>query len=225
MKTNDMLMYGGLGLAAYMLLGKKVPGVSTPVTSLPTNSGTVSPTAGYTQFTPPNYAAMVAANPNVQNPNYILSHPENAAYGANYLDMQQWVAQPINNKHGWVVPDQYPDTWTAVQWHWTNIGCAQKRSFIAFTPMCMVPWSGPPINTNAASSGGGSSWLGSALSIAGSVIAMFGVTPVLNDAEAEVLITGSYIGLNLLPFYYGEPGSLAIQAEQRVSDLVKQYTK
>lgn len=242
-KNSNTGLYIGLAAAAgaFLLLKSK----STAAVTTPGNTSVYNATGGYPYAILPGappvpstwnfqyylqwiYPAMIKANPNVQNSNYQLTPAELQQYYASYPDLQGWIPT--------VVPHNFPDQNTALQSHWTHNAVAESRSFMPFLPTSTKGYTPPPANSN---SSGGTPWYSTALSIAGSVIALAGrdefdnpvqsvalmSVPKLNDYDVEILITGSAIGLELLPFYYGQPGGIALQAEDRIKSALTQYTR
>lgn len=213
MKTMDYVLLGG---GALLILPSLLKTTGTnPAGSLTTSNAPAAPavfsTAYYLQY---QYPAMLAANPNIGNPSYTLTPAEANQYLSNYLDIAQWA--------GTVVPKQFPTTQAAAQYHWKTYGVAEKRTFLPLIPQDRSTYT--PAQSNGNTSGGGD-WVGEALQIAGTVAAFFGTTDLLlNNKEAEVVITGSAVAMGILPFYYNQPGSLALNIDDRLNTIVKQYT-
>ncbi len=86
--------------------------------------------------------------------------------------------------------------------------------------MAFVPAPANP-KSSGSSDGGGSSWVSTALTVAGTVLALLGDDPQLNDAEIEILVTGSAIVSDILPLF---PGDLPIMIEDRMSSLIEHYS-
>lgn len=228
MKESQILTYAGLGLGALVaikLFGNKS---GTSVINPGTTGGNISYNSNGT-FTnapaPPasfnaayynsyQYPAMVRANPEIQNSNHTLSQSEAAQYKQNYLELQQWLPT--------VVPSsRFPGgELEALNWHWHNYGVAQKYSFMPFSPPKWDNYIPAPTNSN---SSGGGSWLTDAFHIATGIIALLGTDERLNDKEVELLVTGSYIPLNILPFYDNVSAGRSEQITGRMQDLISQY--
>ena len=244
MKNNNTILYIGAAAAAYYLFLRPqtptTPGSSsvsvinpsTGLTSLLPGSSSGTPTTygvnvgvpgGSPQIT--NYAALLAANPNLANPNYQMTAAENAQYLANYLDLQQGLQSWINHKMAdGTTPKNIQQ---AAQSHWHMYGCAEKRIFLPLQPPSSKQFVPPP--ANAKSSGGGSSWVGTALTVAGSVaVALIGPpdsepTEQLSDAEIQMLVTGGAILKKILPFYLEVAPTLVTSIENKLDSLVSQY--
>jgi hypothetical protein len=192
------------------------PATGAPVTTsaggTPTTYGIGVPGVGPHAETVANYAALVAANPNLANPNYQLTAAEAQQYAANYLDISQGVA-----------------TWPGglsqanLQKHWTLFGAPYQRIFIPLVPPSGAPYIPVQQNPNS-SGGGGSSWVSSALSIAGTILpAILGNDPKLNNAEVQMLMTGACIIKDILPMYRQRNGPAVDQIGARLTDLLTQY--
>lgn len=237
MAKSNTLLYVGLAGAAYLLLKPKTttpvltssgyPVVKSPGTSM-TNPGQtsanvpagvdpnalISSTSGLTYG---QYAAAQAQNSNIGNPNYNLTDAEAQQYMNNYIDLQQ--ALPY-----WQKAHVYNTAVEAGRGHWKSNGAAEKRSFLPMTENTAHIYVPAPENSNTSGSGGGKSFISSALGIAGSIISLFGtVVPVLSDYEAEVLITGSAIAKDILPMFRNS--HLYPAASDRMNDLLTQYTQ
>lgn len=237
-KGNNTGLYIGLaaagGLFLFMNKGTAAPGTSIlstggsyPYLILPGHPAVPS-AWNYQYYLQWIYPAMIAANPNVANPNYQLSQAELNQYLQNYSDLRGWLPT--------AVPHLFPNQNAALQFHWAHSGPTESRTFLPFLPTTTAPYTPPPANPN---SSGGTPWYTTALSVAGSLIALAGrddfqdaiqstellAAPRLNDWECEVLISGSAIGLEILPFYYGLPGGRALEAEDRIKAAVYQYTR
>lgn len=212
MKTSDMILYGGLAFVGYTLLTKKA---GTPVTTpgggvITSGAPPVPSTYNQAYYDQYEYPAMVAANPNIQNPNYQMTYAEAMQYKANYLEIQDWL--PSVDKH------DFPTDQSALQYHWHTFGVAQRYSFMPFIPPKNAHWVAPPANSN---SSGGSSWVGTALSIAGTIIGFFGTDEKLNDKEVEVVLTGAAVASRVLPFFNSQ---LSAQAGERLASIVSEYS-
>lgn len=246
-KKNDLIMYGAIGLGAYLLLGKKSStGVTLNTGSTVPKPGTVLTNPGQTNVggynisipngVDPNariypaggtfantitygqYAVAQQLNPNNGNPNYTLTDSEAQQYLQNYLDLQQGLPAWVGHVPGINTLND------AARDHWKKYGAAEKRIFTVLTPPSTVAFIPAPPNPNTStSSGGGKSWISSALGIAGSIISLFGADdPILNDYEAEILITGSAILSDILPMFSHDPLYPGIRAKS--TELLEQYT-
>lgn len=228
-KTEHLLLLASVGAAGLYFLSSSTPGVTSPVSAPLAASGNTGYPYPILPGAPPipatwnlsyyltyEYPAMLAANPNIGNPNYQLTQAEANQYFNNYLELQQWEVT--------VVPKPFANLLIAMQYHWHTYGVAQQYSFTPFLPTKNVNWTPPPVNKNASGSST-QSWIGTALSIATTVAAILSPPPVLNHAEAEVLINGSAIGLNILPMFYEATNGYASAAMGKMEDLLTQYTK
>jgi hypothetical protein len=234
-KGNNTLLYvGGAGLLAWLFLKPKTSALATNSTTpgqtlqpgdpypfvIAANHPPVPTSWNYAYYLQYIYPAMTAANPNVANPNYQLSASELAQYLSNYSDLRGWLNSGI-------IPHPFANQNAALQSHWTHNGVAESRSFMPFLPTTTAPYTPPPANANTS---GGGSWITDALKVAGTVVAVIAgtdgsTTVLLNDREAEVLIEGSDIGLEMLKFYYNETNGLALAIEEKNLELLKQYTQ
>lgn len=230
--TENILIFGGIAaVAAYFFLGQSAtPAVAPPATAAalvpgapagypyPILPGAPTPpvtfdNAYYLQW---EYPAMLAANPNVGNPNYQLSPVEAAQYLDNYTDLTQWVTT--------VIPKNFPSQQSAAQFHWTHNGVPEKRSFRPFLPTDRNNYIPPPANANSSGSG---STLTTALGVAAKVAPLLVLLGdgTLNDTEIAVLMNGSAIGLDLLPYYFSATDGHAASAMGCMEDLLKQYAQ
>lgn len=233
-KKNNTVLYVGLGVAGlagiYLLTRPSVPGSSNPLAtlipgSMPTTYGVNSGIKGGNGsfYTTSNYQTLLAANPNLGNPNYQMTTAEANQYIANYSDLQQafpqWIAAGNTYKGIKLTTNQQ-----CAQAHWNNTGCAEQRIFLPLQPPSTASYIPPPTNPSTKPSGG-SNWLGSALQIAGTVAALLGPVqdPQLTDAEAQVLVTGSAVIKNILPFYLQVDKNLVDSISNKVDSLVSQY--
>ena len=224
---NKVLIYGGIAAAAYFLFIKPSgtsiinPTGAPGVPGTPVNTGNIPTTYGVNGGYTGNYAAVVSnyntliqADPNLSNPNYQLSPSEAQQYAANYADISQGVA-----------------TWPGglsqknLQKHWTLYGCAQKRIFLPLVPPSAAPYVATVQNNPKSSGGGGSSWVGPAITTAGMiVVALLGVDDTkLNNAECQLLFTGSAIMKDILPFYALSNRIAVNEIQGRLDDLLTQY--
>jgi hypothetical protein len=209
------------------LLSSLLPGSAAPAvpTTYGINSGVRGGNGSF--YTCSNYAQLLAANPNLGNPSYQMSAGENTQYLANYSDLQQGLPS-------WIGVRQ-PDGSTpqninqAAQAHWKYFGCAEKRIFLPLQPPSTAAYIPPPANVKAASSGGGGSFWSSALQVAGAVAetAILAGTPAdpyqLTDAEVNIIVTGSAIAKNILPFYLQVAPELVASINNKMDVLLSAY--
>lgn len=235
-KSNNTLLYvGAAAVGAYLLLGKS----SKPAQTLP--NGSIIPAGGSTTigfnsgikggngsfYTVANYSQLLAANPNLGNPNYQMTSAEINQYMANYSDLQQ--AFPADIQTGAVF---YGIKSTSIQQlaqlHWLHSGCAEQRIFLPLQPPSTANYIPPPPNpaTTSSSSGSGSAWVGDALKIAGTVAAIFlgpADNPQLNALEAQTLITGAAVLKKILPIYLQVDPTLVNSIQNKLDGLLSQY--
>lgn len=235
MKTDQILLYGGGAIAAYMLFIKPktvTPGTTTVIpggtTSIPA-SGLVGINSGVrggngSFYTVSNYNQLLAANPNLGNPNYQMTAAESQQYLANYTDLNAPGALPswIGKKQ----PDGFtPQNLQQACWsHWKFDGCAEKRIFLPMQPPSTASYIPPPVNPTASNSGGGSSWVSSALGIATTVIGLLGEPDQLNQADVQKLFTMSAVIQDILPLYAENDPILTRAIEVRMNALLNQYS-
>jgi hypothetical protein len=233
------MLYGGIAVAAYLFLKPKTAtttpvytGGSTPVytggsSSLPvvttpvTSNSNILPAAkpgeqlisADSGVTPSQYAYAQSINPNIGNPNYTLSDAEVQQYLANYLDLRQGLPT-------WIGQDKSLPN--AARHHWKQYGAFEKRVFLQFMPPAQKAYVPAPSNPNSSNSsgGGGCSWCSTALTVAGTVVAMLGVDPILNDMEIETLFAGSAILKEILPMF---PQSQTANMNERLDILLEKY--
>jgi hypothetical protein len=224
MKTNQLVLFGALGVGAYLLLSKS--GSSNPLSSLVTNSTSTNPTSvqPYTQTggnpdNPPfvatlqNIPLQQQYNPNLLNPNYRLTPIEIQNYLSNYLDLQQGLQTWIGNS-GPGHPQTYINIEDAAQSHWQQYGVSENRTFIKLQTPSMDPFRGDQNN-------GGGFWssIGNAVTSIGKdviSVAPAAATAIisnpellagvagndleyLNGKELETIVTGSVVIKDLLP--------------------------
>lgn len=162
------------------------------------------------------YPPLTAANPNLLNSNYTLSQAELNQYAANYVDVAQGVK-----------------TWTSnggnfnanLQSHWKQYGVAQHRVFVPFLPTDTTPYVAPPAGSSSSGGGGGSSWVGTALTVAGSIVALLGPNdpiPFLTDLDLETVVEGGAIMKDILPLFY-QADSRAIDIEGNLDATLNNY--
>jgi hypothetical protein len=247
-KINPLLIVGG-GIAAYLLYEQYIKG-QTPAVTAPavttfnpvvpvTNAETQSVTAaeaGTTQvygvnsgvkggngsfYTCANYDQLLALNPNLGNPNYVMTQAEANTYLSNYLDLQQalptWVGQDTYGFHVNTIYD-------AVTLHWKDYGCAEKRIFYPLVPPSNNNYIPPPPKAASTSiwgtiakvatiAAGGILTVASAgtaapLIAAGTSAALTAESAIhgpdiaqLSDMDLQTIVTGGYILKKILPFY------------------------
>jgi len=234
MKTDQILLYGGGALAAYFLFLKpgtttsltpgttstSVPGSTTATGLIGINSGITDSTGSF--YTVSNYNQLLAANPNLGNPNYQMTSAELNQYLANYLDLRQGLPTWIGKKSpsGQTISTMQQ----AEQVHWQYHGCAEKRIFLPLQPTSNGNYVPPPVNTASSGSSGGSSWVSSALGIATTVIGLLGPDEQLNDADCQALFTMSAIIKDILPLYAESDPILTRAIETRMNALLTQYS-
>src|SRR5579862_3270049 len=152
-QISPLLIIGGAA-AAYLLLNSNtqtapggasvnpitnalanlLPGSTTTTQQIPTNYGINSGIRGGngSYFLVSNYQTLLQANPNLGNPNYIMTALENGQYIANYLDLQQGLPAWIGHK---AIDGSTPGNLAqAAQVHWKSYGCAEKRIFLPMQP-------------------------------------------------------------------------------------------
>lgn len=259
--TNPALIVGGLA-AAYLLLNSNSgssPAAGNPVTdalvpqpaasAVPTTYGINSGVRGGNGsfYTVSNYAQLLAANPNLGNPNYQMTATENGQYFNNYLDLQQglpsWVGQKMLNGV------KATSLMQAIQGHWTFYGCAEKRIFLPLQPPSGAQYIPPPPQPKSSGSGIFGTILrvativgGAALTVASagtaapliaagtsaaltaeSAIHGIGAAGQLNDAELQLLFQSAAIIYDILPLYQNNDPVLVAGIKQRLDELLKQY--
>jgi len=241
-KPNYML-YGGIAIAAYVFLKPKTGTAVTPVyngnatTPVYSSGGgliTTTPPATTTinagnlpapqpgekiisvdsGVTPSQYAYAQSVNPNIGNPNYTLSDSEVQQYLQNYLDLRQGLPT-------WIGDDKTLPN--AARHHWKEYGALERRVFLPFMPPSQKVYVPSPNNPNSSNSGGGGgcSWCSTALTVAGTVVAMLGVEPVLNNSEIETLFAGSAILKQVLPMF---PANQTANMIERMDILLEKYS-
>lgn len=208
MKTTEIVLFGGAGLVLlYLLKGNgsiSLPG-STP-DNIGINSGQLGGNGSFN--TVANYEQLLAANPNLGNPNYQMNGMEAGQYLSNYLDLRQGIGAESGGL-----------SLANVNKHWHQYGCAEKRIFLPLQPPSMVTYIPPP---KSASGSSWTSWIGTALEIA-AAIAGTDQGKGLNDKEIEVLITGGAILTDILPFYQLADPQRVLKAETKLQSLLLQY--
>jgi hypothetical protein len=189
--------------------------------------------------------AMVQANPNVRNANYTLNATDLANYSDNYLDVTQWANTGCPQGGGCHMNfDQ------ALQFHWTTYGPGDNRTFLPLPWNDMNAWAPAPIIAAPKKSSGlfkgilqavtaigaGVLEVGSAGALtpvvapaaaaalsAESKINGFTILPKLNDAEKEVLLTGSAIIIDILPFYNQSQPKAVRVINAKLHNLLSEY--
>lgn len=233
------------GTAVSDALSSLLP-VTPTTTAVPTTYGVNSGIRGGVggAYTISNYAQLLAANPNLGNPNYQMTAAEYTQYYNNYLDLEQWASTlPKNNK------DQVINGLAAqMQYHWTNYGCAEKRIFLPIEPPSNIAYTPPPPSPK--SSGGGifttilkaativggaaltvaSAGTAAPLIAAGTSAALTAESAIhgtsdnlLNDAELQLLFQGSAILYDILPLYQNSDPVLTAAIKTKMDALLKQY--
>jgi hypothetical protein len=215
MDTKTLMLLGGGGVALYLLTNNNAATTTTPTVTNPQglvgiNSGLPGGNGSYD--TVANYSDLLAAVPNLGNPNYQMTPAELNQYLANYLDLRQGLA----TWSGGLSPHN-------IQYHWTNGGCAQKRIFLPLQPPSMAAFVPPPPSSGSS----WTSWIGPVLQVAGTVVeAVAGVDNPKYDltaGEIEVLITGAAILKDILPFYEMNQSTRVEMATNRLNSLLSDY--
>lgn len=206
-KTENELLIGGGILAAGILVYEFF--IKKPVTTTPTGTTIVPGSPGdHTHDPVSTYAQAVAENPNTLNSNYVMTDAEAQQLLNNYLDLRQGLVTGGWNKN---------ILQAARDW-WKLHGVAEKRVFVPLLVPSTAPYVPAPSNSN---SSGSSSWVGSALSIAGTILAFFGVDDnKLNDTEIEILFTSAAIAKDILPLYHT---TLSKQIDTKLNAVIEQY--
>lgn len=228
---NNTLLYAGLGVGALLFLTKSgsgnpitnllsptstTPGVTpiSPTGLIAINSGQLGGNGSYNTVS--NYAQLVQANPNLMNPNYLMTAAEQQQYLSNYQDLQTGLPQWVSAHTGGV------NTLTdAINRHWRTYGVAEQRVFVPMQPRsgaAYIPPVTPPKPTSS-----GSNWVSTGLSIATAVIGLLGPNDqLLNNGEVQVLVTGGAVIRDILPmFMSADP--LAGAIDQKLTDVLKNY--
>lgn len=240
---NTLLIVGGLVVAGYFLFFNNSAGpVTNPLTTLQ-NAGTsllntvVAPTTTYpylvtgapgipAAYSAPYYLvyirpAMLALNSNINNPAYTLSNTDINNYFANYTDVKQWAYNTGPTGGGRAMTPQQ-----AAIYHWHTYGVPDQRTFLPLPWNDPVNWVPPPANAKSSSS---SSWIGTALQVAGTVasaVIMAGPATSdsnLNDGEINLVITSAAITKKILPFYLEVAPKLVASIENTIDILISEY--
>lgn len=247
--SDKILMYAALGVGAYLVLPQLmgsggatslIPGA--PASSLVTQTnipGVVQAYGTYllTGFTAPvpfssagnwntidktwyltwEYPAHQKVNSNIGNASYTLAPGEAQQYLQNYLDVNQWSTSAA-------VLKQFGNQQAAAQYHWKTFGAIERRTFLPLYPPFNTNWVPPVTPAQPAKSSSGS-WVTSALSIAGSVVALLGPNdPPLSAMDQQILFTGSAVLKQVLPYYYKSSPKLSGAIESRMDALLNQYS-
>jgi hypothetical protein len=206
--------------ASTSLLSTLLPGAASSAVGI--NSGVKGGNGSF--YTCSNYAQLLAANPNLGNPNYQLSAAEQSQYMANYSDLQTGIPPTVGKKGS---QGQTLSTLAiAIQYHWNQNGCGEKRIFLPLQPPSTAAYIPPPPVAKAASGG---SFLSSALGIATSVVPYVAMlagpynSPQLNDGEVQLLFTAGAIINQILPLYASSDIVQVNRIDQALNDLLTQY--
>jgi hypothetical protein len=178
-------------------------------------------------YTVANYQALLAANPDLGNPNLNFTDAQAQQYLANYQDLRTalpgWIG--VKQPNGFV-----PKTLNeAAAQHWHFDGCAEQRIYLPLVPPSSASYVPPPVNTQAAQSSSSGSWVTPALKVAGSIaMALLGTEPGsdqprLNEAEVNKLITGSAVVKEILPFFANVEPNLVHLIDTKIDVLVSEY--
>src|SRR5882724_4506833 len=240
MKTKEILLYGGGALLAYEFFLKPkttAPGTTSvnPISTIFNPSPTTSPTGALiginsgikggngSFYTISNYNQLLAANPNLGNPNYQLTDAERTQYLNNYLDLQQGLPSWVGRKQpDGIIPANIQQ---AAQEHWHFFGCAEKRIFLPMQPPSTGAYQPPPPNAGSTSSGGsGSSWISVAGSVAVALVGLLGEADKLNDADCQLIFTMSAIIKDILPLYQQSDPLLTRAIDNRMNNLLIEYS-
>lgn len=219
--NNNFLLLGGAGVLAFVLLNKSGSSLlsSAAATTTPTASNPAGLVGIFQGQQVTNYAQLVAANPNIGNPNYVMTPGENAQYLANYLDLQQGLPSWVGKKIG---GQTIGNLQQAAQAHWQMYGAAERRVFVPLSTEDLTPYRPPVSNPN--SSGGSSSFLSGALSLATTILPMvLGPDQKLNNADCQLLFTGAYIIKDILPMYATSDRETVNVIDYKLNNLLKQY--
>ena len=236
MKQNTLLYIGGAGLLAYLYLTKSpnnsAPGIFS--SALPGVPQTVTPTTAGAPPTPTTfdknyyltyqYPAILAANPNVGNPNYRLTDAEANQYLANYLDLQQAWADPGNhNNPGW---DRANTAQDFARSHWRQWAIPDKRTFTLLVPSSTTNYNDPHTASNSGFFTSIGNFIknnsGAIIQYAPKVAALAGVndTPTLNPRDRDTILNGSGIVLSIYEAYNAINPYKSDQAIQSVYNVL-----
>jgi hypothetical protein len=237
--NKDILYIGGAAVLGYVLLSKTTAtpaataaattGSSLAVTGAPAAPAVYDPNYYLTY----QYPAMLAANPNIGNPNYQLTSADAAQYLANYLELQQWLPT--------VVPSsRFSSQLQALQWHWTTWGVPSKWTFLPLVPPKRDAYVAAPVNSNAvpvagssakvtvnptaAAASSGGNWVSAALPVVTTLIGLLGPGDnQLNNDDVAVLFNGGGVIKEMLPLFYNDSRSFLI--EDKLNMLLAQYSQ
>lgn len=244
-KNNTPLIIGGgiAALGALYFLSRSsaaTPAAGTNFSS--TIPGAPAPPLVYNDsyYKTYQYPALVAANPNLLNPNYQLTAQDATNYYNNYLELQQWWNGEANK--------QFPSLQAALQWHWKNAGVPLQYSFVPFTPPKNVNWTPPPPKPKSTGSGVFSTILKAVTIAAGGVVtvatggaaaplvaagesavltaesAIHGIDDgLLNDADIELITTMAPITEKIIEFYRKSDPTLVNSISIGLTNLVSTY--
>lgn len=219
MKTSTILLLGagGLGLLWYMnnngsltaaaaATQSTTPTADNPQGLVGINSGVLGGNGSFYQCA--NYAALLAAIPELGNVNHVFTPAEATQYFANYTDLQQGLASWAG---GLSVHN--------AQYHWNKYGCAEKRIFVPLVPPSTAAYIPAPKSTSS-----GSSWISTSLQVAGAVAAILGTNNYnLTDGDVQCLITGAAVFNDILPFYQKNQPAKVQSATNRLNSLLTEY--
>jgi hypothetical protein len=229
-------------------LAQLLPGSTTTTQQIPTTYGINSGIRGGdgSYFTCANYAQLLAVNPNLGNPNYVMTDTENGQYLANYLNLQQALPYWVGQK---AIDGTHPaNILQAAQVHWRNYGCAAKMIFLPLEPPSGANYVPPPSAKKSSGSGILGTILKSVTIVAGAALtvasagtaapliaagtsvaltaesAIHGVSDtLLNDSEVQLLFQGAAIIYDILPLYAQNDPLLVAAIKLQLDTLLKQY--
>lgn len=167
--------------------------------------------------------AMIQANPNVGNPNYVLTQTDASNYMANYVQVAQWANNPAtlnqpNNPTRSVL--------VACQIHWHLYGVPQKMTFLP------LPWTDPqqwiPAPSNPKGAGGSNTlgWVATLGTIALGVLKILGPNdpePVLDDEGIQIVVCGAAIAKDLLPMFAHCNPEMVDTINNKINSVIAQY--
>lgn len=164
------------------------------------------------------YPAILAAYPQVGNPNYVLTPTDAQNYLNNYLELQQWVPTVVGSGK------KYSNAQAALQWHWKTYGVPYQYSFIPFTPPKNANY--VPAPAVAKSSGSSSTFddilkgVGTAVTV---VASLAGPGDGLNDTQLVLLLNGGGVLKNILPLYANDDRQHVMAIEQAFDSVINGY--
>lgn len=223
MKNNTLLYVGGAAVLAYLYL-KGTPAASSTTAVSAANYPYLIPGApplpqtwDFNYFQTYEYPAMAKADPEILNPNHVLTPAEAAQYEANYQDVREWLNVVTS------AGQQYAgNPAAALQYHWHSAALPDSRTFLPLLPTATAGGYVPPKPVSGTSSGS-SSWISTGLSIASTVAQFLGNEEVkMNDYDIAVLLNGAAVIKELLPMYYID--SRALNIENKLTALLNEYT-